>query len=376
MSTSTRSTRTPSCDRVESASRRPSGVISTTSCPARASPAPGRRRGPPCRRRGWAETPTTASGRARAATIVAGSARRAASRRQTDDERPWHPIPSLARMIFDRLDADLRPVATASAAVGVVVGVFGAGVRRRRPSRRVASVLQACVMSLLVFTGASQFSAVSVVAAGGTTASALSSSMLLAARNGVYGLTMARVLDGSLAAPSGRRAARDRRDDGDGDSSGRRRRQQATAFWVTGLCVYVFWNLGTLVGALVGSSIDPERCGLDAALPAGFVAMVAPQFRTRERPAGWRCSVPSSAWCTIPFVPIGVSILCASVAVLVGCVRNERASAPVTLDARARARRPAPTLQGDRAGRDRRPSAAAARRAMPGVDPGRADLGA
>ena len=71
-------------------------------------------------------------------------------------------------------------------------------------------------MSLLVFTGASQFSAVSVVAAGGSTAAALSSSMLLAARNGVYGLTMARVLGGSLA----RRlvaAHGARRDDGDGD---------------------------------------------------------------------------------------------------------------------------------------------------------------
>ena len=76
-------------------------------------------------------------------------------------------------MILDRLDADLRPVATASAAVGVVVGAFGAvfGVTAVAAG---GSVLQACVMSLLVFTGASQFSAASVVAAGGSTASALS----------------------------------------------------------------------------------------------------------------------------------------------------------------------------------------------------------
>ena len=48
------------------------------------------------------------------------------------------------------------------------------------------------------------------------------------------------------------------------------------AFWVTGISVYVFWNLGTLIGALAGSAIDPARWGLDAAFPAGFVAMVAP----------------------------------------------------------------------------------------------------
>ena len=100
-------------------------------------------------------------------------------------------------MILDRLDPELRPVASASAAVGVVVGAFGAvfGVTAVAAG---GSVLQACVMSLLVFTGASQYSAVSVVADGGSTVSALSSSMLLAVRNGVYGLTMARVLGGPL----------------------------------------------------------------------------------------------------------------------------------------------------------------------------------
>ena len=89
-------------------------------------------------------------------------------------------------MMLDRLDPELRPVATASATVGVVIGAFGAvfGVASVAAG---SSVLQACVMSLLVFTGASQFSAVSVVADGGSTAAALSSSLLLAARNGVYG---------------------------------------------------------------------------------------------------------------------------------------------------------------------------------------------
>ena len=91
------------------------------------------------------------------------------------------------------------------------------------------------------------------------------------------------------------------------------------AFWITGLSVYVFWNLGTLLGALAGSAIDPIAFGLDAAFPAGFVAMVAPHFRT---PAGWRAGVFGAVICvvTVPFVPVGLSILCAGAAVLLGVV--------------------------------------------------------
>jgi 4-azaleucine resistance transporter AzlC len=218
-------------------------------------------------------------------------------------------------MVLDRLDPELRPVATASAAVGIVIGAFGAvfGVAAVAAG---SSVLQACVMSLLVFTGASQFSAVSVVADGGSTAAALSSSLLLAARNGVYGLTMARVLRGSLARRLG--AAHLVLDESTAMATAQTgRREQATAFWVTGLAGFVFWNVGTLAGALVGSEIDPARWGLDAALPAGFVAMVWPQFRTRN---GRLAGLIGAVVCliTIPFVPVGVSILCASVAVLIG----------------------------------------------------------
>jgi 4-azaleucine resistance transporter AzlC len=202
--------------------------------------------------------------------------------------------------------------------LGAVVGVFGVVFGVGAVSAG-GSVLQACAMSLVVFTGASQFSAVSVIDGGGTIGSALSSAMLLAARNGVYGLTMARHLDGSL----GRRllAAQLTIDESTAMSTAQTGRDaRVTAFWVTGASVYVFWNLGTLVGALAGSAIDPETFGLDAAFPAGFVAMVAPHVRTSAgRPAaiigGLVCLV------TIPFVPVGLSILCAAVGVFVGVRR-------------------------------------------------------
>jgi predicted branched-subunit amino acid permease len=89
------------------------------------------------------------------------------------------------------------------------------------------------------------------------------------------------------------------------------------AFWVTGVAVYFCWNVTTLAGALVGSSIDPERFGLDVAFPAGFVAMVAPHLRHRR---GLLAGVLGGLICLvlIPVAPVGVPILCASAAVLVG----------------------------------------------------------
>ena len=91
----------------------------------------------------------------------------------------------------------VRGVIGPSVMLGAAVGVFGLtfGVGAVAAG---GSVAQACVMSLLVFTGASQLSAISVIAAGGTTASALGGAMILAARNGVYGLAMAPMLRGSL----------------------------------------------------------------------------------------------------------------------------------------------------------------------------------
>jgi 4-azaleucine resistance transporter AzlC len=223
-------------------------------------------------------------------------------------------------VLNDRLaeHPELRPVVSTSVTLGAVVGVFGVVFGVGAVSAG-GTVLQACAMSLLVFTGASQFSAVSVIDGGGTTGSALSGAMLLAARNGVYGLTMARHLHGSL----GRRlvAAQLTIDESTAMATAQSTpRARVTAFWITGVAVYFFWNLGTLVGAVAGSAIEPETYGLDAAFPAGFVAMVAPHFRTRN---GWLAGSVGGVVClvTIPFVPVGLSILCAAVAVLVGVRR-------------------------------------------------------
>ncbi len=212
-------------------------------------------------------------------------------------------------------DPALRSAFNASITLGLAIGVFGLSFGVGAVSAG-ASVAQACAMSLFVFTGASQLSAVSVIGAGGSTASALGGALVLAARNGVYALTMGRRVRGRFGT---RLVAAQLTID---ESTAMSLAQddpvaQRAAFWITGLTVYVFWNLSTLVGALIGSSIDPVTFGLDAAFPAAYVAMVWPQLRSAR---GRRAALVGSVLCLalVPVLPVGVPILCAALGVLVG----------------------------------------------------------
>lgn len=212
-------------------------------------------------------------------------------------------------------DPALRPVATASFTLSLAVGVFAVSFGVGSVAAG-ASVLQTCALSVFVFTGASQFSAMSVIGAGGTIASALGGALLLAARNAVYGLRLSRLLPGSL----GKRllAAQFTIDETTAMAAAQHDEDvQRAAFWMTGAMLFAFWNTGTLIGALAGSAIDPQTFGLDAAFPAGYVAMVWPLLRSeRGRWAG----LLGGAICLalVPVTPVGVPILCAATAVLVG----------------------------------------------------------
>lgn len=194
-----------------------------------------------------------------------------------------------------------------------------------------ASVVQACVMSLLIFTGASQLSVVSVISTGGSVAGALSGAVILAARNAVYGLAMAPtvgesrfigrlvgaqlVIDETTALSTAEHDPRIRR----------------VAFWVSGPILYAGWNLGTFLGAIVGSGINIRTFGLDAAAPVMFTAMVVPHLRTRAgRRAALFGAVTSVA--LAPFMPIGLPILVSSLGILFGVSPSEdiAASEPIT----------------------------------------------
>ena len=87
---------------------------------------------------------------------------------------------------------DARRFISASLMIGIAFVIFGASFGVLSVSAG-ASVAQSCAMSLLVFTGASQMSAVSVIASGGSVASAFGGAVFLSGRNAVYGLAMSPV---------------------------------------------------------------------------------------------------------------------------------------------------------------------------------------
>src|ERR1700691_5930284 len=78
---------------------------------------------------------------------------------------------------------DALSVALTVGAYGVAFGAAGIAAG--------FSVLQTCLFSLLTFTGASQFAAVGVMAAGGGAASAVAAATVLSTRNTLYGIQMA-----------------------------------------------------------------------------------------------------------------------------------------------------------------------------------------
>ena len=97
-----------------------------------------------------------------------------------------------------------RPAYTADAlGIGVATGVYGISFGVLAVGAGLSEA-QACAMSLLVFTGGSQFAAISVIGAGGAAATAIANALLLAVRNGAYGLSLASLLRGSFP-PGGRR---------------------------------------------------------------------------------------------------------------------------------------------------------------------------
>ena len=215
-------------------------------------------------------------------------------------------------------DPSLRPMIVACTTLSMAVGVFGVSFGVGSVAAG-SSIAQTCALSLLVFTGASQFSAVSVIGAGGSLGSALGGALLLAARNGVYGLAMSRRIHGPLLTRL--LAAQLTIDETTAMSVGQRDpRAQRIAFWFTGVTLYLFWNLGTLLGAVAGSAIDPTTYGLDAAFPAGFVAMVWPLLSDRRARTA---AILGGAICAIavPLTAVGVPILLSALAVLVGLQR-------------------------------------------------------
>jgi len=209
-----------------------------------------------------------------------------------------------------------REVLTRAAGIGAAVGVYGVSFGVLAVAGGL-SPLQACVMSMLVFTGASQFAFVGVLAGGGGALAAMGPAVMLAVRNAAYGLSLApimprRLRDRALAAHLviDESTAMARAED-DPDASRR-------AFLATGISIWLFWNAGTLVGALVGGGIgDPRAFGLDAMFPAAFLALLAPQLRRPGAPAAAVTGVVV-ALALVPFAPAGVPVIAALAGIVPG----------------------------------------------------------
>jgi predicted branched-subunit amino acid permease len=102
------------------------------------------------------------------------------------------------------------------------------------------------------------------------------------------------------------------------------------AFWATGVSVFALWNLGTLLGAVAAGALsDPRVLGLDAAVPAAFLALLAPRMRGR-RPWVIALTAAVVALAAVPYTPAGVPVLLAAAAAAVLALR-----APVDTDSTA-----------------------------------------
>jgi predicted branched-subunit amino acid permease len=140
------------------------------------------------------------------------------------------------------------------------------------------TVAQTCFLSLVLFSGASQFSLVGVMSSGGSPLSAILTGSFLGARNGLYGVRMAGIL--KLSGWRKGVAAQITIDESTGMAIAQKSEaDQRTAFWYTGFGVYVFWNLFTLAGALGAKAIgNTSAWGLDVASPAIFCAVLMPRI--------------------------------------------------------------------------------------------------
>jgi predicted branched-subunit amino acid permease len=218
-------------------------------------------------------------------------------------------------------------VTSVSIGVGFATGVYGISFGALSVAAGL-DIWQTQVLSLLMFSGGSQFAFIGVIAAAGGVASggavigaAVASAWLLGIRNGFYAIRMAPLLgrvglgklvpalltiDESTAVSMGQQELKD----------------QVKGFWLTGAAVFVFWNLMTFLGAVLGDALgDPRAWGLDAAAAAAFLGLLWPRLKEKQALAVAVAAL-FIATLTTPYLPAGVPVLLAGLAAVVVGVWN------------------------------------------------------
>ena len=215
--------------------------------------------------------------------------------------------------------------------VGIATGAYGISFGALSVAAGL-NIWQTIALSALLFSGASQFAVVGVVAAGGAGAAAVATSSLLGMRNGLYGLQMSRLLkvQGLRRLP----AAQLTIDESTAVAIGQPElAAQRLGFWGTGIAVYVLWNLSTILGAVVGDALgNPKRYGLDAAAPAAFCALLWPRLKSGDTRAVAAVAAVI-ALVVAPHAPAGVPVLVAALAAIVaGLLPSVGSRVPHDLD--------------------------------------------
>jgi predicted branched-subunit amino acid permease len=202
-----------------------------------------------------------------------------------------------------------RTTASASFSVSFTVGLYGIAFGAAGIAAGF-SLLQTCLLSLLTFSGASQFAVVGVLGSGGTAISGIATASLLGIRNSLYGLRLSPIL--KLRGWKKVVGAQVTIDESTGVALGQSdlgEESMRHGFWLTGLGVYLFWNLFTLAGALGAQAMgNPAAWGLDAAVPAAFLGLVWPRLLSNfERALAAAAMILALA--LTPFVAAGLPII-------------------------------------------------------------------
>jgi predicted branched-subunit amino acid permease len=213
-----------------------------------------------------------------------------------------------------------RAVVRDSLGVGLAAGSFGVAFGVASAAAGL-STLQTMLLSLLAFTGGTQFAVISVVSSGGTLAAALGSGLLLGARNTLYGMRLA-----PLLRPRGVRrlvVAQGTIDETTAMAVVRRDPSLGRlAFWTTFAGCFVVWNTATAIGAVGARALgDPAKFGLDAVIPAAFLALLAPRLRAGAVERRIAVGAGVIALALIPFTPPGIPVLAACASLLIAGLR-------------------------------------------------------
>lgn len=209
----------------------------------------------------------------------------------------------------------LSPATRMGLSIAAATGLYGVSFGALAVAAGL-TVGQAMALSLLMFTGGSQFAFVGVIGAGGSGLAAIATATLLGIRNGLYGLQVSeflgvrraqRAIAAHLTIDESTAVAISQDHD----------HPRRIGFWHTGVAVYIFWNLFTFVGAVVGNALgDPRRWGLDGAAAAAFVALLWPRLRSRDAGATAALAVLVTVL-VVPRAPAGIPVLVAALAALV-----------------------------------------------------------